>query len=629
MAQVREELTLVDKFTAQFTKFISLAKQAATATSQIPQQQEAIKWKQLEIQRATEQVNHSTNRLLGTVKSLAGAYLGMQGVSLFTKTADMLTQSAARIERMNDGLQTTAQLQNMVFQAAQNTRSNYASMLDSVSKLGTLAEDAFSSTAEVVAFSEQLAKQFALAGTSAEGQAAAMLQLTQAMGSGVLRGEELNSVLEQAPNIVQTIADYMGTTVAGVRELASDGAVTAEIVKNAMLSAAEETNQAFEKIPMTFSQAWTLASNMAVKAFQPAMQKATDLLNSELGQKALNGVISGFQMLGNAASVAIDLIAAGAQFVADNWDVVSAILVGVGVAALVAGGQMVASAIASAVAWAAANWPLLLIAGSVALIIFLARKMGATWEEIGGVVGGIFMLMYAFAMNGFIVPAQNQFAMFANFIGNLFNDPVAAVKILFLDLAQFIVDKIAIAARAIETLINKIPNVKVDLTSGLTDLQNSIAQKSQEIKDASGWKEYVKKWDYVDYVDAWNKGSSVGGGIGAGLDNFNMNDLFGGLSSGIGGVPIVSNDLSSIAADTSSIKKSVSLSEEDLSMLADMAERQYVNKINLTSQAPVITVTGANTGNTELDRRNMADAIKRILLEEAASATTNSYARVQ
>ena len=118
MAQVREELTLVDKFTAQFTKFISLAKQAATATSKIPQQQEAIKWKQLEIQRATEQVNHSTNRLLGTVKSLAGAYLGMQGVSLFTKTADMLTQSAARIERMNDGLQTTAQLQNMVFQAA-------------------------------------------------------------------------------------------------------------------------------------------------------------------------------------------------------------------------------------------------------------------------------------------------------------------------------------------------------------------------------------------------------------------------------------------------------------------------------------------------------------------------------
>lgn len=628
MAQVREELTLVDKFTAQFTKFISLAKQAATATSKIPQQQEAIKWKQLEIQRATEQVNHSTNRLLGTVKSLAGAYLGMQGVSLFTKTADMLTQSAARIERMNDGLQTTAQLQNMVFQAAQNTWSNYASMLDNVSKLGTLAGNAFSSTAEVVAFSEQLAKQFALAGTSAEGQAAAMLQLTQAMGSGVLRGEELNSVLEQVPNIVQTIADYMGTTVAGVRELASDGAVTAEIVKNAMLSAAEETNAAFEKIPMTFSQAWTLASNMAVRAFQPAMQKANDLLNSELGQKALNGLIAGFQILGNAASVAIDLIAAGAQFVADNWDVVSAILVGVGVAALVAGGQMVDSGIASAAAWAAANWPLLLVAGSVALIIFLARKMGATWEEIGGVVGGVFMLLYAFAMNGFIVPAQNQFAMFANFIGNLFNDPAAAVKILFLDLAQFIVDKIAIAARAIETLINKIPNVKVDLTSGLTDLQNSIAQKSQEIKDASGWKEYVKKWDYVDYVDAWNKGSSVGGGIGAGLDNFNMNDLFGGLSSGIGEVPIVSNDLSSIAADTSSIKKSVSLSEEDLSMLADMAERQYVNKINLTSQAPVITVTGANTGNTELDRRNMADAIKRILLEEAASATTNSYARV-
>lgn len=628
MAQIREELTLIDKFSAQFTKYIHLAEKAEAATQAIPKAQNQIAFRQFDIQNATDKTVQSTNTLLNRVHQLAGAYMGMQGLSLFTKTSDMLTQAAARIDRMNDGLQTTAKLQDMVFQAAQNTRTNYASMLDSVSKLGTLAGDAFSSSAEIVSFAEQLGKQFALAGTSAEGQAAAMLQLTQAMGSGVLRGEELNSVLEQAPNIVQTIADYMGTTVAGVRELASDGQVTAEIVKNAMLSAAEETNAAFEKIPMTFSQAWTLASNMAVRAFQPAMQKANDLLNSELGQKALNGLIAGFQILGNAASFAIDLIGAGAQWVADNWDLVSAILIGIGAAALVAGGQMVASGIASAAAWAAANWPLLLVVGSVALIIFLARKMGATWEEIGGVVGGVFMLMYAFAMNGFIVPAQNQFAMFANFIGNLFNDPAAAVKILFLDLAQFVVDKIAIAARAIETLINKIPGVKVDLTSGLTNLQNSIASKTQEIKDASGWKEYVKKWDYVDYVDAWNKGASAGGNIGAGLDNFSLEGVLGGLGDGMGNISVSSPDLSSIAADTSSIKKAVSLSEEDLSMLADMAERQYVNKINLTSQSPVITVQGANTGSTDLDRRNIADAIKRILLEQAASATTNSYASV-
>ena len=160
----------------------------------------------------------------------------------------------------------------------------------------------------------------------------------------------------------------------------------------------------------------------------------------------------------------MQLVESGAAFIAENWDAVSSLLTG-GATAVAA--IMTASAIQAAIAWVAANWPLLLIVGSIALIIYMARQMGATWEEIAGVAGGSFGLMYAFAMNHFIVPAQNAFAFFANFIGNLFNDSVAAVKILFLDMAETVLGYLSSVAHGIENLINKIPGLKVNLTTNV------------------------------------------------------------------------------------------------------------------------------------------------------------------
>ena len=666
MATIQERLTLVDLFSENFTKFITYAEKSAASAEnvqaalgdiaqassemasavsgiysyvqaqeraeQAAREAEKKAWKYATAQTSTNSVMKqgatSAGNLAGKLQAVAGAYLGMQGVSLFTKTADMLTQSTARIDRMNDGLQTTEQVQEMIFQAAQRSRGSYSDMLDSVSKIGSMAGDAFSSTEEVVAFAEQLSKQFALAGSSSEEQAGAMRQLTQAMGAGVLRGEELNSVWDAAQPIIKSIADYLEVPIGQIRDMAAEGKITSDIVKNALLSVADETNQAFEDVPMTFSQAWTKATNSIIKSFQASMQKATDFLNGETGQKFLNGMIAGFEALGKVANHVIDLLINGAQWVADNWDTVMPVLVGL---ALGVGTVMVASAVSSMVAWAMANWPLLAVVGSIALIITLARQMGATWEQIGSVVGGVFMTLYAFIMNAFIVPSWNQFAIFANFIGNLFNDPVAAVQVLFLDLANFIVDKLAIAAHAIESLINKIPGVKVDLTSGLDNLRNSIAAKSQEIKDASGWKEYVKQLDYVDYTDAWNQGASAGGNVGAWLDNFSLSDTISSLMSGSGAGSLAAANaanLADIAADTSSIEKSVSMSEEDIQDLVDLATRDYINNINLTAQTPVITVNGANTGNTAEDRQALANTLRDILVEQMAAGSIRSTARV-
>lgn len=570
----------------------------------------------------------AADSLARKVMGLAAAYVGLQSTQKLTSLSDTWTQTTARLDRMNDGRQTTPQVQDMIFNAAQRSRGDYQDTADMASKLGTLAPDAFNSTAEVVAFAEQINKQFALAGTSAQGAQAAMLQLTQAMSSGVLRGEELNSVLEQAPTIAQSIAKYMGVTVGEMRELASEGKITANVVKAAIFSAAEETNAAFEAVPLTFSQAMTMVKNEGLNALRPVLEELNAFLNSDIGRDALNGFISAIRMGGDALLWLVKLVESGAAFIAENWDTVSTLLIG-GAAAVAA--VMTASAVQTAIAWAAANWPLLLIVGSIVLIIYMARQMGATWEEIAGVVGGAFGLMYAFAMNNFIVPAQNGFARFANFLGNLFNDPVAAVKILFLDMAETVLGYLSNVAHGIENLINKIPGLSVNLTSGIDSVYNWVQNASQSVKDASGWKEYVKKWDFVDYANAWESGSDKGRSVGSALDNFNVKDFMSGMGgsgfdySALTAASGISSALADIGADTKAIRNSVALSEEDIKLLVDMATREYVNNINLTSQTPIINVTGQNTGDTEMDKRALADAIRDILIEESASHTDLAY----
>lgn len=677
MAAIREELTLADRFSATFTRYLGMLRQStgASAAAAVGQRQfsaasggagdalvrmagaaldaasamgdvdgstvqaasscERASRSQEQMNQRMRQGSGAASGLEGRLLSLARAYLGLRSAQAFVGLADTFTQTTARLERMNDGLQTTAELQDMVYRAAQRSRGSYQETADMVAKLGTMAGEAFGSNAELVAFSEQINKQFALAGTSSQGIQAAMLQLTQAMSSGVLRGEELNSVLEQAPTIAQAIAKYMGVSVGEMRELASEGKITAAVVKNALFSAAEETNAAFEKVPLTFGQAWTMAGNAAVNAMQPAMAKLNALLNSEIGQKAVNGLIAGFELLGSAASGAIDLFAAGAQWVADNWDFVSTVMIAASTVliarAVTVGGVMVASAIQTAIAWAAAYWPLLLIAGGIALIIYMLRQMGVTWEEIAGVVGGVLGVMYAAVMNTFVIPAQNAFARLANFVGNLFTNPLAAVKMLFLDMAKTVLGYMSNVAHGIENLINKIPGISVNLTSGIDNVYRMVQNAAQNVKDSSGWKEYVKAWDFVDYSGAWDSGYSKGSSVGSVLDNFNANDILGGFSGAktdfsamldVSGIP---GTLDGIKGDTAAIKRSVSLSEEDMKLLVDMAERQYVSNVYLTAQTPVITINGQNTGDTEEDLRWLEDALQRILAEQKASHTDLSY----
>lgn len=601
---------------------------AAAVEKEAERQARAAAKAQKEYNQSMESGTGSADRLTASLKKMAGGYIGLQGVKGLLQMSDTLVSTTARLDMINDGLQTTAQLNSMIFQSANRARGSYTEMSAMVSKLGLLAGDAFGNTQEIVAFAEQLNKQMVISGTkTAEGQAA-MLQLTQAMASGVLRGEELNSILEQTPMIAQTIANYLGVNVGQMREMASEGAITADIVKNAMFAAAEETNAKFEEMPMTWGQVWTKFQNYATMGLRPVLLGLSWLAN--------NIAIIGPLVLGAGAAFAIFQVAA-------NWTKIATIattayhgavtLLSIGYGVLT-GNTAAASAatmvfnsalLASPITWVLMGLALIvgaLYAGVAAYNHFTGASVSAT-----GIIAGVMSMLGAHVYNT-VAFMYNGFAIFANFIGNVFNNPVAAVKVLFYDMAQTVLGYLLNIANGIEGLVNKIPGVTVDLTSGVESWINNLGAKSAAVKESSGWKEYFSPMEYKDYGSAfssgYDKGSNFfsnifGGGIGADLGNFSA----GGASLGD-----INDKLGGIGKDVGSIKKSVDMSKEDIKLMVDMATQRYVNKINLTAQTPVITVNGANTGNTEADRKSMADAMALILQEQLAAGSAKSTARV-
>lgn len=558
------------------------------------------------------QVNASASSLTGTLGRLAGTFLGMQSVKWLANTSDQLTQTNARLKLMTGSAEAAAEANDQIYAAAMRSRGAYADMADTVAKLGTLAGGAFDNdVGQIVAFAEQLQKQMALSGTSTQGAQAAMLQLTQGLASGVLRGEELNSILEQTPMIAQTIAEYMGVTTGEMRELASEGAVTAEVVKNAMLGAAEETNDAFEQMPMTWSQVWTQFQNIALRALNPILTGINWLAN--------NIEIVGPIVLGVGAAFAVFSLAA-------NWTNICTAATN----ALATAQKMLGAVMATS--W---GLPLIIIIAVVAafyaVIAVINKVTGASLSATGIITGTIAVAM-AFVGNLFVTAFNtildliavffNAFAAVANFLANVFVDPLGAAARLFFDFADIVLSILQTVASAIDTIFG-----------------SSLADTVQGWRDSlGGWVddtfgkgiEVVPKIDYQDshldrfeYGKAWDAGYQWG-------DNL---DLFGGLKdmfgTGYGATAYddLLSDTNSIAGDVSSINKSVNMADEDLKNLVDMAERQYVNQINLTAQTPVVTINGANTGNTEEDRRKLGDTIRDIILEQAAAGSYRSTAR--
>lgn len=581
------------------------------------------------------------------IMGVVGVYAGLQGIKMTLGLSDELTQTTARLNMMNDGMQTTQELQQMIFQSAQDSRGAYLQTADIVAKLGLRAKDAFSSNAETIQFAENLNKQFIIAGASQQEMASASLQLTQALGSGVLRGEELNAVFEAAPNVIQTIADSLGVSIGKIRGMASDGQITAEIVKNAMLGATESINAQFDQMPMTWAQRWTQVQNIAIQKFEPVLQMINDLANNGSLDRFVNGAAGALAVLAQAAVGLFNVIGAAGGFIADNWDMISPIVYGVvaaigtyaimqGISAAASGAHTIALGVQAAaylfLGFATANatmlqhglnlammafpgmWVIAVLAGIIVAIGFFINRMldsEATAGEVFASICGDINVVIQFFKNLGLSALNVMFGIgsaIAALGGNIktsFHNTISSVQSWWYDLlstATEVITKICAA-------LNKLPFVEFDY-SGLFSAAEEYAAKSAEAaadkgtytnigdaftKGSSRFDTFQKGWSSKAYQEGYDWGKSAGGKI------KNLVNSQG--DAGTAGVPSnVGSGVKNIDKNTGSIKDAVKSSSEDLKLIRELAERQAINKYTTaTIKVDMTGMTNQISGSQDID----------------------------
>lgn len=550
-----------------------------------------------------EQAEHGANRVKsvwskmgGVIKSALAAF----SVKKIVELADGMTTTRARLDLMNDGLQTTAELQDMIMKSANRSRAAYSTTADAVAKMGIMAGDAFSSNEELIAFSELINKQFTIAGTSAAGIDAAMLQLTQAMSSGVLRGEELNSVFEQAPTIIQTIADYLGVPIGKIREMAAEGQITSTIVKNAMLASADEINAKFAAMPMTFSQVWTIAKNIALEAFTPVLA----------------------------------LIGQGAQWIYDNWSMIAPVFWGLAAAAL---GYAVALGIQTAATWIANGAaqaffttlltnPLFWIALAIGVVVAAIYK----WvQSVGGLkvawLTGVYFVMNLWNR------LQLAFYTASVNIQNFMGDMKAGVLTILQNMVNGAID---IINGFINTL-NKIPGVSIDaiekVTFGTTAQMENDAAKQARAADLAAYQDQINS----QIAERDSALSAMKAEARAATAQREAEIAAAKAESAVAGNGSTEPDWSAYAntdpgdignvdrvGSVGSIDEDVNIADEDLKFLRDVAEMRYVQ--NFVTLTPTVAVDAKISEKVDVDE--VVDKIERRLETEFEAAAEGVYA---
>lgn len=321
-----------------------------------------------------------------------------KGIGSVLNYADDLTLTKARIDLINDGQRTTAELQQDIYQAAQRSRGSYDDMAKSVAKLGMLAGDAFKNNDEMIAFTELMNKSFTVSGASESEKSAAMYQLTQAMSSGMLQGDELRSIRENAPMFYQAIAEYTGKSTAELKEMGANGEITADIMKNALFAAGDDIEAKMEQMPKTFGNAMTNIKNSAAYYLQPVADRISEMLNSETFQNALNVILRGIQLFASLALSGFDAVGNAIQFFKDNMWLTIPIITA---AAVVLTGLLVPALAASLVgilkniaAWAVAHWQLLLVAAVIGIVVGAITTMNPVLLTLAAIIG-VLVLAYA------------------------------------------------------------------------------------------------------------------------------------------------------------------------------------------------------------------------------------------
>lgn len=596
--------------------------------------------------RKLEATGASANVANSGLKKLVGTFISLAAIKKGMDITDEFANTSARLNLINDGLQTQLELQDKIFAAADRSKGAYGDMANAVSRLQLLAGDAFASNDETIAFTELLQKSFKVGGAGSSEQSAAMLQLSQAMASGRLQGDEFVSISENAPLILEAISKYTGKSRGELKELSSDGAITADIIKNSMFAMADDINTNFETIPMTFADIWNKISNGALKAFRPIMEATSNLINSDGFMNIVNGVITGINILSKTIGWIIN-------FIVDNWPIISSLLLAIGIyltAVLLPGFLAVGAAglwsgLMIAAAWVMANLPILYFIALLAGVIYMFQDLGITVEGVFGFVGGIIgvavagiwnlflgLLEHIFAIINFL---YNGFVVFTNFLGNVFKNPISSIIYLFQGMGDRVLGIIEKIASAIDFVFgSNLADAVSSWRSGLKDMAdiavekyapNESYQKIMNELDLSVSDFGLKR---MEYGAAYTQGSSIGKNVYG-----NISGAISGLTDKLTGTGS-EIDMSNFGTPSSPLtvegkgknkKLDVDMSEEDLRYLRDIAEREYINKFSTATLAPNIEITFGDV-HEEADADKVAGRIKKILQEEIAIASEGAYA---
>lgn len=586
--------------------------------------------------------------MLGRVKSLVATLAAGAGIKAILEMSDKMTSTSARLSFLVDDGGSVDALEQKIMASAQRSRAAYLDTASAIASMGANAGSAFSDNDELIAFMEQVNKQFVIGGATAEGQSAAMLQLTQAMAAGALRGEELNSILENAPGIARAIESYMGVAEGSIKQYAEQGLITSEVVKNALFSVADETNAKFESMPMTWAQVWTTMQNKALSIFDPILARINQVANSERFSTVTDGIISGLAGIAAVAGVVLDLLISGGALVVDNWSWISPIVWGLvaaflayntvalitnginGAMALAEGVKAAALAMSTGATFAATaaqyglnaallacpiTWIVVLVIALVAAFyaaVAAINHFAGTSLSATGLIMGAFAVAGAFLINlvlgvvnfviGLGVELYNLIATFANFFANVFNDPVGAIINLFAGMFDFILGIVESAASLIDTVLG------TDMSSAVAGFRNTVATKVEEIVgDQVEVMEKLDASDYqiqrIEYGDAWAAGNDLGKGIEDAVGGLFDFDLGTGEDYGAGfTMDDIANSAALTAENTGATADALTASNEELAYLRDIAEREAINRF--TTAEVRIDMTGMTNrieGNADLD----------------------------
>ena len=610
-----------------------------------------------EFNRSILQGSRHSDGLLSKIGRIALAYAGFQTLKSGINLSDTLTQNVARLNLMNDGNQTTDELQAMIYQAARNSRGDALANIESISKMGLMAGDAFSSNTELIGFMELINKQFKISGTSAEGISAAMLQLTQAMGAGALRGEELNSILEQAPLILKNIANYLKVPVGQIKDLASQGKITSEVVKKAMFNAADTINQQFNSIPLTFADITTSMRNEAVKKFQNISSQFSSALNSERFRGFTNSLVNSIGIVLDIASRGMTTLITLGATIYDNWAVISPVVKSVaGIMAVYAGavagstianGAMAISQFGVAVAMGLYNlvlgksiaathqqtlamWglnaaiaPYVLIAGAVVAALYLGvaafNKFAGTSVSATGIIAGSLMFLWTMAKNtmfnmynfslGVIQLFGNAILSTAEYMVNMvFGNPFKAIGNLVLDGVNMALDGLRLLAKMSDTIMGTSYAATIDsMKSKIDDFRANIVGENDIKLPRLELEGYMINNTENPFEAAKNTYDYWA--------NFNFKEE---------GKEVTEKLLGDIAKNTEVSANNSDLTTEEIKYMRDLAEMEVINRFT-TAEIKVEVGGITNQVNNTMDVESIYSNISDKLRETVAVVAEGVY----